>query len=120
MQLQDIKDYIVNNTQDNEYTLVPIYDSKKFFYNKAIVKIYGNIKVLYSYDTPVCYIYDCCKYTKYFLNYDIQESLLFSNTTLRHIKEFLQQDISIQLALSNTIGGKITKNDIIKNDGKEF
>lgn len=119
MQLKDIKDYIANSISNNEYVLMPIYDNRKSFHNKAIVKTYGNMKVLYSYNTPVCYLYDCCKYTKYFLNYDIQNNLLFSNTTLRHIKEFLLQNIKL-LVISNMIDGKITKDDIIKNNEKEF
>lgn len=119
MTIEEIKNYIKENNTTEIYILTTQYDTKKSFYNKALVKVYNNIKVLYSYDTPVCYIYDNSKYIMYYLNYDIKDSLLFSNTTLRHIKEFLLQNINI-LRLSHMIDGKLTKSDIIKNNEKEL
>lgn len=73
--------------------LQPVFDSRQSFYNKAyIVRDYGLIK-LYSYDTLVLSI-DTLKDT-YTLNYDVNTSLLFSNTTLRHIKECLHQFLGL-------------------------
>lgn len=69
------------------YYLNPQYDKVKSFYNKAEVVDYGEVKYLYSYDTLVCTLTN----DKLELNYNIEESLLFSRTTLRHIKEFLKQ-----------------------------
>ena len=76
-----------------ERELIPEYTNQKSFYNKAILKKYYNkfnilLKVeLYSYNTLVCTIQD----NKYILNDNIDVKLLFSNTTLKHIKELLKQ-----------------------------
>lgn len=64
---------------------------------------------LYSYDTLVCTIKD----NIYTLNHNIKEKLLFSNTTLRHIKEYLKQSYWI---LYHDIK---TKADIIKYENKK-
>lgn len=69
------------------YYLKPQYDKAKSFYNKTEVVNYGEVKYLYSYNTLVCTL----KNDKLELNYNIDEHLLFSRTTLRHIKEFLNQ-----------------------------
>lgn len=69
------------------YYLNPQYDKAKSFYNKAEVVDYGEVKYLYSYNTLVCTL----RNDKLELNYNIEESLLFGRTTLRHIKEFLKQ-----------------------------
>lgn len=58
------------------YSLNCRYDSRQSFYDKA------KVKVLTSYDTPVALIEDDKVY--------IDE--LYSQTTLRHIKEFLKQN----------------------------
>lgn len=71
----------------NNYYLKPQYDKSKSFYDKAKVIQYENVKYLYSYDTLVCTLTN----DKLELNYNIEESLLLSRTTLRHIKEFLKQ-----------------------------
>ena len=77
--------------------LKTIYDSRKSFYNKAIVT--ENVmllddgatlradgeKHLYSYNTEVCYI-DKNN------NVHLLPKWNFSQTTLRHIKEFLKQN----------------------------
>lgn len=116
----DIIKYIDN--YKGEYTkefLCPENIKQKSFYNKAYIITINNIKLLYSYNTLVCAIYDNCKGIKYMLNENIRKDLLFSNTTLRHIKEFVLQNINI-IKLSNIIDNPITKKDIIKNNNKEF
>ena len=93
-----------------EIYLKPEYDFSKSFYKKAKVKKYfgkGNLleKVeLYSYDTLVLTLEN----KEYNLNYNIEEKLLFSKTTLRHIIEFLKQFYYIHnLTIKN-------KKDVIK------
>ena len=71
----------------NKEYLIPLYDNRKSFYNKAYVVRIGNIIRLYSYDTLVLEVGQ----DYYELNKSINEKLLFSNTTLRHIKETLKQ-----------------------------
>lgn len=98
--------------------LTTIFDNAKSFYNKAyIIKYYNDNGIiqyyeLYSYNTLVLTL----KEGRYILNNNIDESLLLSQTTLRHIKEFLKQK---RYCLFDSI--KInTKKDIIKyNDYKE-
>ena len=86
--------------------LQPVFDSRKSFYNKAyIIRDYGRIE-LYSYNALVLSI-DTLKDT-YTLNYNINTSLLFSNTTLRHIKECLRQ----------FLGLNYNKSELIKNNTK--
>lgn len=70
-----------------KYELLPIYDSKKSFYHKAIIEEENENIKLYSYNTLVCTL----SHNDIILNDNIDQSLLFSNTTLRHIKEFLKQ-----------------------------
>lgn len=67
--------------------LKPIHDSRESFYGKATVETHTNengdtVISLYSYNTLVAYI--VCD----------QPHVLgtYSNTTLRHIKEFLKQN----------------------------
>lgn len=72
--------------------LLPLYDGRKSFYNKAQVKTITTADgltayLLYSYKTPVALASDCWLY----LNGATPESLLYSQTTLRHIKEFYKQ-----------------------------
>lgn len=76
-----------------ESILMAKYDSRASFYGKAKVKDneHGEIS-LYSYGSKVCTISD----GKYRLNKAIDEDLLFSHTTLRHIKEFLHQYLGIE------------------------
>lgn len=115
--IDEVKSYLVNYKGEvKKEFLKPIYTSQKDFYKKAEVKtLNNNIKLLYSYNTLVCIIYD----NKYILNDTINYKLLFSNTTLKHIKEFLLQNINI-LRLSHFIDSKITKKDIIKNNNKRL
>ena len=115
--IDEVINYLTNYKGEvKKEFLKPIYTSQKDFYKKAEVKtLNNNIKLLYSYNTLVCIIYD----NKYILNTNISYNLLFSNTTLKHLKDFLLQNISI-LRLSHFIDSKITKKDIIKNNNKKL
>lgn len=64
------------------YELMPRYDSRKSFYGKALVIEKGTAKTLRSYSTNVATIENGKAKV-----YDI-----YSQTTLRHIKEFLKQN----------------------------
>lgn len=70
--------------------LKPKKDSRKSFYGKAFVKDIGEDGAyqLYSYNTLVCTV---VFRQKYYLHYEVEYDKLFSQTTLRHIKEFLYQ-----------------------------
>lgn len=70
------------------YELTPLYDTRKSFYKKAMVERGNNgTKTLYSYDTKVAKI----MYNKD--NVRVVEIYgFYSNTTLRHIKEFIKQE----------------------------
>lgn len=83
------------------YQLMPIYDSRKDFYHKAIVREMKNKSILYSYETRVCTI----KGDKVYLNKKVDKDLLFSQTTLRHIKEFIAQQLGVH---------DLTKKDLIE------
>jgi len=85
------------------YELMAIYDSRQNFYHKAVVREIGNKSILYSYETRVATI-DRNKHTCT-LNKKIEKSLLFSQTTLRHIKEFIAQELGVY---------DLTKKDIIE------
>ena len=62
--------------------LIPIYDSRKSFYSKAItMKDNGKITLI-SYNTEVSYIEDGKAFVLG----------VWSTTTSRHIKEFLKQN----------------------------
>ncbi len=65
-----------------EYELRTINDSRKSFYNKALVISDGNVLRLKSYSTIVCEI----------INGKPVVYGSYSVTTLRHIKEFLLQN----------------------------
>ena len=115
--IDEVIEYLTNYNGEvkNEF-LQPVYNNQKDYYKKAIVKtLDNNIKLLYSYNILVCIIYD----NKYILNDNISYDLLFSNTTLKHLKDFLLQNINI-LRLSHLIDSKITKSDIIKNNNKRI
>ena len=66
------------------YDLVPSYDSRQSFYNKARVDIKGEEQTLYSYNTPVTRIVSG--------KVELLPKWDFSSTTLRHVKEFLKQN----------------------------
>lgn len=64
--------------------LIPKHDSRKSFYNKAVVEHRGNRITLYSYNVKVAEIHD--GKLRLFNAWD------YSTTTLRHTKEFLKQN----------------------------
>lgn len=64
------------------YLLNTRYDRRASFYGKALVEERKNITILTSYNTQVAII----KNNKAYINGT------YSNTTLRHIKEFLKQN----------------------------
>ena len=65
------------------YDLMPMYTSQKSFYGKAkVIEMESGEIILQSYDTFVASI----KEGKVIING------FYSNTTLRHIKEFLKQN----------------------------
>lgn len=68
----------------NMLELIPIYDGRKSFYNKAKVIISDNVVQLMSYNTIVGEI----KNNKYYQLWDGK-----SQATTRHIKEFKKQFI---------------------------
>lgn len=115
--IDEVINYLTNYKGEvKKEFLKPIYNTQKDYYKKAEVKtLNNNIRLLYSYNTLVCIIYD----NKYILNDNINYKLLFSNTTLKHLKDFLLQNINI-LRLSHFIDSKITKKDIIKNNNKRL
>lgn len=65
-----------------EFKLKPEYDSRKSFYGKARTYEENGKTVLVSYNTEVAYIQDGKAVVKG----------TYSDTTLRHIKEFLKQN----------------------------
>ena len=71
------------------YELKPICDTRKSFYKKAMVKRedLNGTKTLYSYGTKVAKI----TYTEDYIRV-IKIYGFYSNTTLRHIKEFIKQE----------------------------
>ena len=102
-----------------EKILYPEYDNAQSFYSKATIKKYYENNILqkielYSYKTLVLTIAN----NKYNLNYEIKEKLLFSNTTLRHIKECLKQYFWIHR--NEELTKTYNKNDIIKYNNTEW
>lgn len=78
------------------------YDTRKSFYGKAkVVEQENGDLLLYSYDTLVARVKD----GKFEVNSNVWSCYLYSNTTLRHIKEFFKQFFKYQ---------DITKNDLQK------
>lgn len=66
------------------YELIPQYDARRSFYSKARVEETKKYLKLYSYNTLVAMINKEENKAKVFGTY--------SQTTLRHIKEFLKQN----------------------------
>ena len=95
---------------ENKKMLDTIYLNQKSFYNKAYTIQENNILKLYSYDTLVLTIIFNIDTKKYQLNYNINERYLFSQTTLKHIKECLKQN---NFDINN-------KNELIKNENVMF
>lgn len=73
-----------NLNESPSYDMRPQYDSRKSFYNKARVDIEGDVKTLYSYNTPVAKIVGD--------KVELLDKWDWSQTTLRHVKEFLKQN----------------------------
>lgn len=65
----------------NTYELAARYDSRKSFYNKARIEEVNGVKTLYSYGVKVASI----------SGNTAEVYGTYSQTTLRHIKEFLKQ-----------------------------
>ena len=67
------------------FELTPKFDSRKSFYGKAKISFEGDRRLLLSYGTPVA-----------FIEPDRPPVMLndwdYSQTTLRHVKEFLKQN----------------------------
>lgn len=78
------------------YELTPMKDSRQSFYRKAFVEEHKNYDILMSYETPVCKI----EGNKITLASNVDEGLLFSQTTVRHIKEFIYQETPEGLCLT--------------------
>lgn len=91
---------------NNLYELIPINSNQVSFYRRAHYSIVNNEATLYSYMSNVCQV-DRDR-GAYFLNWNIQENLLFSSTTLKHIKEFLKQQLGVDIK---------TKDELIKKEG---
>lgn len=80
---------------NNLYELIPINSRQASFYKKAHYTIVNNEATLYSYTSNVCKV-DLDR-GAYYLNWDIPENLLFSRTTLKHLKEFLKQKLGVDI-----------------------
>ena len=77
--------------QQNLYELQPRFDTRQSFYRKAYVEeISEKEKILYSYCVPVAMVED----GKLLIN---DNEWRYSNTTLRHIKEFARQELGLIL-----------------------
>lgn len=73
---------------EKRITLEAHFDSRGTFCGKASYSKENNVIMLFSNNTPV--LFKDSKDNLY-INADIKESSLLSNTTLRHIKEFIKQ-----------------------------
>lgn len=79
--------------------LQPILSNQKSFYNKAKIENLGEEKNLLSYGTLIARIHNN-KIT--YLNKNLE---LYTQTTLKHLKDFLYQELDIK---------DLTKKDILK------
>lgn len=79
-----------------EYKLEAKYDSRNSFYGKAKVVEEYNSKSLISYKSCICQIQERSDEVKVVKIYNVRDhygnSLTFSSTSLRHLKEFLKQE----------------------------
>lgn len=129
-----LKNYDINDVV-LDYELNCEYDSRQSFYKKAYFytitaedkenkERYITFTALYSYDTFVCCniewynVTTSKRYCGYVLNDKINDKLLFSNTTLRHIKEFLKQENN--LIYNNRLAHNTNKAYIIKYNNKVY
>ena len=83
MEIRDLVKQFYPNANMSIMELYPYYDSAKSFYGKAKVVEIENDVFLVSYDTVVAFFNRETKIA--------QVVDTFSQTTLRHIKEFLRQ-----------------------------
>lgn len=98
--------------------LIPIYENVKSYYKKAEVKKYYNKDniinkyELISYNTSILYL----KNSKIYFNYkNINNKKIYTNTTLRHIKEFIKQYYYyLELYYKDIINKEKLKKDDIK------
>ena len=72
----------MTNKQVKKAELEAIHDSSQSFYGKAKVELDGNKIILYSYGTLVAFIENDIAYITGY----------YTQTTMRHIKEFLLQN----------------------------
>lgn len=79
-----------------EYALNPKYTRGKSFYGKAKVVEEYNSKSLISYKSCICQIQTNSNDEQVVKIYDVHDyygrSLTFSNTSLRHLRDFLLQN----------------------------
>lgn len=66
------------------YELTTMYDSRQSFGHKAMVQTNGSASILYSYETPVAKVENG--------NVVLSPSWSYSDTTVRHVREFLRQE----------------------------
>ena len=89
------------------YNLIPKFENVKSYYDKTQVEFENNIKRLFSYNVLVCEIN--VEENTFYLYKDFN----FSQTTLRHVKEFLKQHNSfwdynksrLEYIYNNQLGG---------------
>ena len=97
------------NIKKERFELQARYDSRQSFYKKAFITElkYNNsvVYVLESYETIVAVITESNNVKWAYVNKKVDKDLLYSNTTLRHIKEFFKQYYKNQ---------DYTKKDLIK------
>ena len=86
---------LIAKQEQQEQELKTVYDTRKSFYKKAKTKFYQfdnfNIITLKSYNSLVACVVIDNNTTNFFINDNIDNNFLFSQTTLRHIKEFYKQ-----------------------------
>lgn len=79
--------------------LKPCLYSQKSYYNKAKIEHVGDVLNLYSYDTEMISVQDD---EIFYINENLEN---YTQTTLKHVKDFLYQTLGLQ---------GLTKKDIIK------
>lgn len=79
-----------------KYELEPKFDSRKSFYGKAVVVEENDFISLISYNACICQIQGNGLDDVIVRIYNVRDyygnSLTFSSTSLRHLKEFLKQN----------------------------
>lgn len=79
--------------------LKPILNNQKSFYNKAKIEHVGEEKNLFSYGTLIASVYSNE------LTYLNKNPEAYTQTTLKHLKDFLYQELNIK---------NLTKKEILK------